>query len=143
MAANLTVTAAQVAAVFSDAGKAEIYDGIASETITAGQCVSLIAASGLLQLADQDVGAEDQPFGIALNGGGTGAAISVLTHGPMYGFDLSALDYDALVYLSATAGALYDSDPGNAVVVGRVFPLSDASVTKVLFVETSWHTNWV
>lgn len=143
MAADLTVTAAQVGPVFSDPGKAEIYDGIASETITKGQVLSIIAASGQLQLADQDVGAEDQPVGIALTGGGAGQAISYISHGCVYGFDLSGLNYDALTYLSATPGAVYDSDPGNAVVVGRVFGLSDASVTKVLFVEVSWHTNWV
>jgi hypothetical protein len=65
---DLTVTAAQVAPVYPD--KAEIFDGIAGVTITAGQVVYPIASSGLLGLADEDASAEaSQVWGIALNGG--------------------------------------------------------------------------
>ncbi len=55
-----------------------------------------------------------------------------------YGFDLSNVNYGAKVYLSETAGTLYDTDPGPtpvSVEVGECWPLPDADATKVLFVD--------
>jgi len=141
---DIDVTAAQVAPVFEKFGKAEIYDHVAGVTITAGQAVYIVSATGLLALADADLtgaGAQSCQFrGIALNGGGAGQAISVLMHGCVYGFDLSDENYDAIIYLSATAGALADdADSTNTVRVGRVYPLSDTNTsgvpTKVLFID--------
>lgn len=130
---DLTVTAAKVASVYPD--KAEIFDGIAGVTITAGQVVYQIAASGKLGLADEDASAEaSHVWGIALNGGGAGQAISVLRRGHMYGVTLTSLDYGAACSLSNTAGALLDTGAtGN--IVGRVTAISDADLTKVLFVD--------
>lgn len=143
MAADISVTAAQVAPVFEKFGKCEIYTGVAAATITAGQAVYIVSATGLLNLADADTGAGDQQAqfrGIALNGGGAGQAIDVLMHGCVYGFDLSSENYDAIMFLSGTPGALNDTADGtNTVRCGRVFPLSDTNTsgvpTKVLFVD--------
>lgn len=139
MAADISVTAAQVAPVFEKFGKAEIYTGVAAATITAGQAVYRVAATGLLNLADANTGAGDneaQFRGIALNGGGAGQAIDVIAHGCVYGFDLASENYDAIMYLSDTAGALNDTANGtNTVRCGRVFPMSDADATRVLFVS--------
>lgn len=139
----VTVTAAQVAPIFEKFGKAEVYTGVAGATITAGQAVYLVNATGLLGLADCDTGAGDneaQFRGIALNGGGAGQAIDYIMHGCVYGFTLTG-NFDTIIYLSATPGAL-DTGTGatNVVPVGRVFPLSDIILstglpTKVLFVD--------
>jgi hypothetical protein len=132
---DLTVTAAQVAAVFPE--KAEIYSGIAGVTITAGQAVYIIASSGKLGLADENASAEASAvIGIALNGGGAGQAIDVLRRGHVYGFTLTSEDYGEMVSLSATAGALLDTGATTSVV-GRVEALADADLTKVLYVDCS------
>lgn len=144
MPTDITVTAAEVAPVFEKFGKAEIHDHVAGVTITAGEAVYIVSATGLLALADASSGngaIQANMFrGIALNGGGAGSAISVLSHGCVYGFDLSSENYDALMFLSETAGALADGASGITVECGRVFPLSDIIVstglpTKVLFVD--------
>ncbi len=135
---DITVTAAQVAPVFSRFGKAEIYDAIASVTITAGQAVYIVAASGQLALADATTGGAQllQYRGIALNGGGAGQAISFIMHGAVYGFTLSGMNYDAIVYLSNNAGNLADTTDGDVnIECGRVMAMSDADATRVLFVD--------
>ena len=136
--ADITVTAAKVGAVFP--ANAEIYDCIAAEAITAGQAV-YITSTGPVGVADANASGKQQCRGIALNGGGAGQAISVLTRGHIYGFTLAG-NADSLVYLSDTAGALADAAGTLEVRVGRVVCLSDANLTKVLYVEPSWHTNW-
>lgn len=144
MAADITVTAAQVAPVFEKFGKCEIYTGVAAATITAGQALYIVAATGLLNLADADTGAGDneaQFRGIALNGGGAGQAIDYIMHGCVYGFDLSSENFDAIMFLSDTPGALNDTANGtNTVECARVFALSDIIAssglpTRVLFVD--------
>ena len=131
--ADIAVTAAQVAAVFPE--KADIFTGIAGVTITAGQAVYIIAASGKLGLADEDASAEASfVWGIALNGGGDGQAIDVLRRGHADGFTVSSLAWGLPVSLSNTAGALLDTG-ATTNIVGRVVALSDASMTRVLFVD--------
>lgn len=130
---DIAVTAAQVAVCFPE--RAEIFSGIAGATITAGQAVYLIAASGKLGLADEDASAEaSYVFGIALNGGGAGQAIDVLRRGHVYGFTVSGLNYALPVSLSNTAGALLDTG-ATTNIVGRVVPLTNSDLTKVLFVD--------
>lgn len=136
---DLTVTAAQVGAVFPQ--KADIHDFIAAETITAGQAV-FVDSNGKVQLADANASGEQQFRGIALNGGGAGQAISVLKRGHIYGFTITGLGYDAMVYLSNTPGALADAAGGTSVIAGRVTSLPDNSLTKVLWVEADWLRAW-
>lgn len=130
---DIAVIAAKVAVCFPE--RAEIFDGIAGVTITAGQVVYLIVASGKLGLADEDASAEASfVWGMALNGGGAGQAISVLRRGHVYGFTVSGLAYALPCSLSATAGALLDTG-ATTNIVARVVPLSDSDLTKVLFVD--------
>lgn len=137
--ADLTVTAAQVAACFPK--QAEIYTFKAAETITAGQAVYL-TSSGTVGLCDTNAAGKQQFRGIALNGGGAGQAIDVLKEGHCYGFDLSGMDYDAIAYGSDTAGALGDGVGTLTVNAGRVAALPDASLTKVLYVRADWLRAW-
>lgn len=129
--ANVSVTAAKVAV--ADPDKAVIDTYTAGETITAGQFLYGIVASGLVGLADENAGAaESFVLGMALNGAGTGQAVDVLRQGKAYGFTLSGA-YWLPLSLSETAGALKDVVGTN--VVARIVPLSDADLTKVLLVE--------
>jgi len=137
--ADITVTAAQVAACFPD--KAEIIDMIAAETITAGQAI-FQDTNGKANLADANASGEQQFRGIALNGGGAGQAISVLKRGHVYGFTVSGMNCDAIAYLSDTAGALADAHGTMTVNAGRVTALTDASLTKVLYIDADWLRAW-
>lgn len=142
--AAVTYTAAKIAPVFPD--KAVIRTYIAGVTITKGQPVYIIAASGLLGLADANAGAEQEQFrGIALNGGGAGQAIDVLQDGEVYGFTLSG-NYNTPVYVANNVGEYEDVAAGGGggvtVIVGRVVPLADKDATKVLRVFTNWSTAW-
>lgn len=130
--ADISVTAAKVAPVFPD--KAEIYSYIAHETITAGQAVYLVAASGKVGLADENGSGETSScIGIALNGGGAGQAIDVLVRGHVYGFALSGVNYGAMCSVSNNAGALLDT-AATTNSVARVDALADNDRTKVLYV---------
>jgi hypothetical protein len=136
--AAVTFTAAQVKPVFPDHGRMEAYDGIAAETITAGQPV-FWNSSGKLELADANAAGEDEIRGIAITGGGAGTAITYIKRGAVYGFSLSGA-YDSLVYLSNTVGTYEDS---GTIIVGRVMPLSDGPTpTKVLYVDIKWNEDW-
>ena len=136
--ADIALTAAQVAPVFPE--HCSIRDYIAAETITQGQAVYILT-TGKVGVADANASGKQQFRGIALNGGGAGQAISVLHEGEVAGFTLAG-NADSLVYLSDTAGALADAAGTMTVVAGRVKCLSDANLTKVLFVKTQWEANW-
>ena len=137
--ADITVTAAQVGACFPHS--AEIVDLIAVEAITAGKAVYQTTA-GKAGIADANASGKQQFRGIALNAAAAGSAVSVLKTGHVYGFALSGLDYDVLVYLSDTAGALADANGTMTVNAGRVVALSDADLTKVLYVTADWLRTW-
>lgn len=133
---DITRTAAQIGVVFPDT--AEIYDFVAAATIEKGQPV-YITSAGKVNLADANGSGTDTFRGIALTGGGAGQAISVLKRGHIYGYSISALAYDAVVYVSNTAGELADGAGSTSLTVGRVVPLSDAgNLTKVLYVSATW-----
>lgn len=135
----ITVTAAQVSPVFPD--EAEIYSFIAAATITAGQLL-YITSAGKVDLADANGSGTLQVRGVALNGGGAGQAINVLKRGHCYGFGVSGLAYDAILYLSNTAGSADDSAGGTSIRLGRVIPLADASLTKVAYFDIPWLSDW-
>lgn len=128
--AAISVTAAQIAEV--DPIKATIRNYITGVALTKGQAVYIVPATGKLALADGNGSGTKQFRGVALDAGGVGAAVRVLEAGDCYGFDLSGLNYDDPVYLSDTAGSLDTAAGTVTVYCGRVAPLTDASLTKVL-----------
>lgn len=136
---DIALTAAQIKLV--DPEEAEVYDFIAGVTITAGQAV-YVNSSGKAALADANGSGTLQFRGIALNGGGAGQAISVLKRGRCYGFTVSSVAYDAILYISNTAGALADAGGGTTINAGRVVPMSDASLTKVVYIDADWLRDW-
>jgi hypothetical protein len=139
MAADITVTAAKVAPV--DPTKARIKSFVAAATITAGQAL-YIDSNGKVNLADGNGSGTLQCIGVALNGGGAGQAIDVLMEGEVYGYTLATVAYGGPVYVSETAGALYDADTTGHILIGRCVPLSDKDLTKVLMVHAPWNTIW-
>lgn len=141
---DLTVTAAQVGLV--DPQKAITYTLVAGATITKGQAC-YIDSNGAAQLADATTagGAPIQARGIALNAATAGQAVTIVKRGALYGYTLSGMDYDAIVYLSETAGALADSTPagtGTTVPVGLVQGMTDKDKTKVLYADFRWREDW-
>lgn len=131
--ADIAVTAAKVAVV--DPENALIVPAVAGVTITAGQFVYGIVSSGKVGLADEDASAEASwVLGMALDGGVAGQTIQVLRRGMTYGFTLTSHAYWLPCSLSNTAGALLDTG-ATTNIVARIVPLSDASLTKVLYVE--------
>src|SRR5262245_18032662 len=131
--ADLTLTAAQIAPVFPHSALDNTYDIVAAVAITTGQVIRQnTSGKGALSDANAGSGAE-KAIGLALGAGGIGQGISYLQQGRVYGFDLSGLTYGALVYLSDTAGVLADTpSTTNSVPIGRVVPLSNSDLTKVL-----------
>ena len=123
---DITVTAAQVGMV--DPLKATVKSYVALEAITKGMAVCIDATTGKIVPADENDAGHLQFRGIALNAGGIGQAIDVVEDGEGYGFTLAGA-YDDIVYLSATAGVLATT---GSVICGRVVPMSDAALTKVL-----------
>lgn len=137
--ADITVTAAKVGVLFPD--KAEIFDMIAAEAITAGQPVYQTSA-GKAGVADANASGKEQVRGIALNAAGAGQAVSVLKRGHVGGFTLAGA-YDSIAYLSDTVGRLADAAGTMNVPVGRVVGLTDAAITKALYVDARWGgLNW-
>lgn len=130
--ADITVTAAKVAPVFPD--QAEIYSGVCSTTITAGQVV-YFNSDGKLALSDASAAGTTIAAGVALEGGGAGQGISILKRGIVAGYTVSTLDPHAVLYISDTAGAMADAAGSNSGTVGKVWPLSDSSFTDVVYVD--------
>jgi len=141
--ADIAVTAAQVEAI--DPLQAEIYNFIASATITQGQVVYILAA-GTVGVADATTaGGLYQARGIALNGGAAGQAISVLKRGRCAGFTVSGMNPSAPLFLSETAGALASATPagtGTEVVCGIVVAMPDKDVTDVVYADFRWRGDW-
>lgn len=136
---DIVSTAAQVAPIYPD--KAEIYDFVAAAAITAGQAVYL-TSSGTVNLADANGSGTLQFRGIALQTVGTGQGVSVLKRGHCSGFTVSSVAYDAPLYVSNTAGALADAAGGTTINAGRVVPMSDSSLTKVVYIDADWLRTW-
>ena len=129
---DIALTATKIATVVPL--NSEIYTFIAGEAVTVGQAICIDPSTGKGILAG-DSASLLQFRGVALNGGGIGQAISVLKRGMCYGFTVSGMAYDDLVYLSATSGNLATS---GSVFCGRIVALSDPSLTKVMYVDADW-----
>lgn len=141
--ADLTVTAAKVGAIYPD--KAEIVDMIAGATLTAGQAVFQDSA-GKAQLAAASASSALQFRGIALTAANAGQGVSILKKGHVAGFTVSQA-YDAALYLSINQGAISSGSPvaansGSSCQVGRVVPLPDKSLTKVVYIDADWLRAW-
>ncbi len=113
----------------------EQYTGPAAAATAVGDAVYLVAASGKLGLADENGSAPvNEPEGVAIKAAlADGDTITIVKKGLLdIGNVLSAMNYGTPVYLSATAGKLADADPGNAIVIGEVWPAWGATTADKL-----------
>jgi hypothetical protein len=125
----ITVTAGQVGAIWPL--NAEIRTRIAAEALTAGDSV-YINSNGKVAKSNGGAAGTAKFRGVCLETVGAGQAVGCHIAGEIGGFDVSGLAYDAVVYLSDTAGK-FDTAAGTvSVVAGRVAPMSDKDKTKVL-----------
>ena len=135
----VALTAAQIAPCFPD--KAEIIDVIAAAAVTKGQALYQ-TASGTFGVADANDSGKEQFRGIALETVGAGQAVSMLKRGHCYGFTVSALNGDAALYLSDTAGSLDTAAGTMTVNCGRVVALIDSTPTLVVYIDANWNRIW-
>lgn len=135
--ADVAVTAAQVAEVMPQLS--HIVNVKLAATVTAGQ-VGYQLTAGTFGLADANDSGLEQARGIYLDGGVAGQVVRLLIYGPLYGFTVSSMNGDAVLYLSNTAGALADAAGTMTVVIGRVFVLTDG--TKVAWIDARWAVVW-
>ncbi len=133
--ADLTLTVAQVSPVNDVEYEAPTY--LAAAALTLGTPV-YVNSSGNVAAAQGNAVGTSRCVGIVI--AQQGLATTVLQRGRLAGFDLSGMAYGANAYLSsATAAKLQDAivtGTGNVVTpVGVVVPMSDADLTKVLWVD--------
>lgn len=128
--ANIALTAAKIAPIFTDPGNCEIYQVTAGETITAGQALCWHTTTHML-LADGDDAALDEPMAIALEGALAGEVIRVLKRGLVYGYTVAAVNVGTKVRLSNTPGTMEDAGAGE--LCGCVWALADG--TRVIYFD--------
>lgn len=94
----------------------------AAEAIIAGAPVRLDTANGKFTNANATNANEARIYGIATKTVAAGEALTAIRKGVMDGFDVSALAWDADIYLSDTDGRIADAAGTVATKVGRVIP---------------------
>lgn len=135
--ANIAVTAAQVAPI--DYHNSDIHPMIPAVALAPGQATYL-NSSGKAALATAAAAGTVKTGGIALEKAGTRQGVSILRRGKVAGFAVSGLAYGALIYSSDTAGSVADAAGTSSQVVGKVVPMSDQNLTKVIFFDFPWLT---
>ena len=116
----------EIALVTAD--KVEIVESIiqmtlpTAEDITAGAPVRIDTTNGKWTKANGTSAGEARAWGVATRTAKSGNALTAIRKGVMDGWDLSALDYDAPVYLSDTDGRLSTVAGTVSTVIGRVIP---------------------
>jgi len=112
---------------------------VAGEAIPAGQAVRIDGTTGKFTKANGTIAAEARMYGVAAHTVVAGEALTAIRKGVMDGIDISALAYDAAVYLGDTDGTLADAAGTVSVVVGRVIPGTSVTLgtspDKLLFVD--------
>lgn len=132
--ADITITASSVAPV-------EVYEqftGPAAESITAGNIVRQDTTTGKVTLANASSAAEaGQIRGMALRSAAPNITVTAVKRGKMdVGNALSALSFDAPLYLSNTDGLLADSAGTVTVLAGSVIPgWASTTPDRLLFLD--------
>lgn len=118
------VTANRVSLVKGGFGDGHLLPpGVAGEAIVAGAPVYRDATTGKYLNSDGNASPKDTVLGIALRTVITGEPLTAAYGKAIIdGYDLTALDYHAPVYLSNTVGRLGTTAGSTSVIVGRVVP---------------------
>lgn len=133
----IAVTAAQVGRIRPDDD--EVMDVIAAEAVTAGQAAYQLT-TGRFGLADANAAGRQQFRGVFLKNAAAGGVVPVLKRGMVYGLGVSAMNGDAPLYLSDTAGALDDAAGTMTVIAGRVMTLTTGE--KIAYIDAEWSRIW-
>lgn len=127
-------------------GQTWIATRIAQTTITAGQAVCLTSAGKVRPAYVDSAKADSEALqfrGFALADAAAGQPVPVLESGLLSGYDLSALNVGAKLYLGAAQGAVYDTPDANGtspVGVVDAIPMTGGSPAKVIRVIVDWLT---
>lgn len=133
----IVINTERVAPVY--AALAEIFPFIAGETIQRGDPVFIQTTTGKVFKSLAAAAGTAKFAGYALQQAGAGQAVDVLKKGHMYGLTLDALNAGARTYVGDTGGS--DTAVGTVTVAtGTVIQISDAALTKVLYVDADWLT---
>lgn len=129
------------------ANKVEIVESVVQmtlptdEAVTAGMAVRISTTTGKFTKANGTGAAEARAWGVATRTVASGQPVTAIRRGAMDGWDLSAMDYDAPVYLSDTDGRLSTVAGTTSVVIGRVIPATSTTLgtayDKILHVEVA------
>lgn len=134
--AQVTVTPAQVAVLYPQ--KAIIYDRIAAVALEVGQ-VAVLNTAGRAVLGAAGTAPGTKNPGLVLTKAGPGQACSVLKEGHVAGFNVSALNVGASVFVSDTAGQLGDAAGTVSTLIGSVDAVAEAGgPVKVVYIEADW-----
>lgn len=136
--ADLVLTAAKVG--LNKAIESEIVSVIYGEAVTAGQIVCR-KSDGKFWLADANGAGLQQARAMAMGAYSAGQGGDALKRGPVDGFTI-AQAYDAQLFLSDTAGAIADAAGTMTVPIGRVIAAPDKALTKLVYLEFDWVTQW-
>ena len=127
------------------ADRVEIVESIiqmtlpAAEAIAAGDAVRLDVTNGKFTKANGTTAAEARIWGIATRTVPAGGAVTAIRKGAMDGWALTALAYDANIFLSDTDGRLSTVAGTVSTVLGRVIPGTSTTLgvafDKILSVE--------
>jgi hypothetical protein len=94
----------------------------ANEAIVAGAPVRLDTTTGRFTNANGTTAPEARIYGLATRTVALGEGLTAIRKGVMDGYAISALAFDAVIYLADTDGRLGDAAGTVSVVVGRVIP---------------------
>lgn len=119
-----------------------IISVIATETVAPGQLGYQLTATGKFGIADANDAGKQQARGVFLQDAGAGQGVDLLINGRCNGFTLTSQSYDDQLFLSDTAGAVADAAGTMTVPVGRVVALSDKDLSKVIYFDFDWATQW-
>jgi ribosomal protein L19 len=139
--ADITVTAAQVRPVFPNSASTVIRQFKTTAAVTPGQPLYFVTTTGKVGPADANASGLQQFAGLCLTEKGAGETTSVLVRGEVYGYTLTG-NYFAPVYVSDTVGLLADAAGTMTVNVGKIVPINDPDMTKVLYIEADWLRVW-
>ncbi len=142
MANEVALTAARIAMVDPLDPDNKVVSWTAVAALTKGQTLYLVAASGKAGVADANDSGKEQFRGIALQAVSAGQTVDICVRGAVFGYTVSGLSYDDPIYLSDTAGSLSTAVGTMTVNCGRIIPINDKDLTKVLYIDANWNRIW-
>ena len=125
-------------------GKAHVVESETQMTLPFGESLAVgdavrIDTNGKWTGSNASTTTENRIYGILVSKDPAGAVGTAIRKGVIEGFDLAALAYDAVVYLSDTDKKLADAAGTVSTVVGRVIPATATTTgtayDKLLFVD--------